>query len=48
MKQINALDVRSKPESWFVPFRFAEEVRPALTAPVCEFVSLILFIGCEL
>ncbi|KAI0089387.1 hypothetical protein BDY19DRAFT_942174 [Irpex rosettiformis] len=40
--KINALDVNSKPESWFVPFRFAEEVRPALTAPVCEFAFLVL------
>lgn len=40
-QQVNTLDVNSKPISWLVPFRFAEEVRPALAAPVCEFVSVV-------
>ncbi|KIK52084.1 hypothetical protein GYMLUDRAFT_100862 [Collybiopsis luxurians FD-317 M1] len=41
-QKVNALDIHSKPTSWFVPFRFAEEVRPALTAPVCEFAFIVL------
>ncbi|KAJ3758634.1 hypothetical protein EV360DRAFT_43491 [Lentinula raphanica] len=41
-QQLNTLDVNSKPISWLVPFRFAEEVRPALTAPVCEFAHIAL------
>ncbi|KAE9387400.1 hypothetical protein BT96DRAFT_927634 [Gymnopus androsaceus JB14] len=31
-----------QPTSWLVPFRFAEEVRPALAAPVCEFAFIAL------
>ncbi|KAF5385722.1 hypothetical protein D9757_005491 [Collybiopsis confluens] len=41
-QKVNALDVNSKPTSWTVPFRFAEEVRPALTAPVSEFAFIVL------
>ncbi|KAJ3861891.1 hypothetical protein EV359DRAFT_46280 [Lentinula novae-zelandiae] len=41
-QQVNTLDVNSKPISWLVPFRFAEEVRPALAAPVCEFAHIVL------
>ncbi|KAJ3722031.1 hypothetical protein DFJ43DRAFT_674244 [Lentinula guzmanii] len=41
-QQINVLDVNLKPISWLVPFRFAEEVRPALTAPICEFAHIVL------
>ncbi|KAH7877999.1 uncharacterized protein C8R40DRAFT_1168052 [Lentinula edodes] len=41
-QQVTALDVNSKPISWLVPFRFAEEVRPALTAPVSEFAHIVL------
>ncbi|KAJ3853394.1 hypothetical protein EV368DRAFT_38988 [Lentinula lateritia] len=41
-QQVNTLDVNLKPISWLVPFRFAEEVRPALTAPVCEFAYIVL------
>ncbi|KAF9077767.1 hypothetical protein BDP27DRAFT_1379493 [Rhodocollybia butyracea] len=41
-QNVNALDVASKPTSWLVPFRFAEEVRPALTAPISEFALIYL------
>jgi len=41
-QKVNALDITSNPTSWLVPFRFAEEVRPALAAPVCEFAFIAL------
>ncbi|KAK7437883.1 hypothetical protein VKT23_007696 [Stygiomarasmius scandens] len=41
-QKLAALDVTSKPDSWHVPFRFSEEVRTALNAPVSEFAFVVL------
>ncbi|TCD63341.1 hypothetical protein EIP91_005660 [Steccherinum ochraceum] len=41
-QKINALDVNATPVSWLIPFRFPQEVRPALTAPVCEFAFVMI------
>ncbi|KAJ7286013.1 hypothetical protein C8J57DRAFT_1286485 [Mycena rebaudengoi] len=37
---VKALDVNSKPASWYLPFDDASLVRPALTAPLCQLCYL--------
>ncbi|THU98127.1 hypothetical protein K435DRAFT_795941 [Dendrothele bispora CBS 962.96] len=41
-QKVNALDINSKPESYHVPFRFEEEVKDALDAPLSEFAFVVL------
>ncbi|KAF5369047.1 hypothetical protein D9758_003099 [Tetrapyrgos nigripes] len=41
-QKLNALDVKSQPTSWLLPFRFEEEILPALNAPMTEFAFVIL------
>ncbi|THU81969.1 hypothetical protein K435DRAFT_872782 [Dendrothele bispora CBS 962.96] len=41
-QKVNALDVNSKPESYRIPFRFAEEVKSALNAPLSEFAFVVV------
>ena len=38
---VNALDESGKPENYYLPFAHDSLPRPALTAPVCELVSII-------
>ena len=40
-QSIKALDVKSTPVSWYLPFDDADKVRPALTAPICELVCAL-------
>jgi len=39
-ESIKALDVDSKPTSWYLPFDNADKPRPALTAPLCQLCAL--------
>lgn len=38
-ESVKALDKNSTPSSWFMPFKSADLIRPALTAPLCQLVS---------
>jgi hypothetical protein len=41
-ESVEALDVNSKPSSWYLPFKDADSVRTALTAPICELCTVHL------